>query len=191
MFKAGSVILVGGAMALLAGCGSSSSSSSSASSSTASSSSSSAAVTTGSAAQVDAAYAAKADAICTTGVQAVAAIQIPGDPAKAVAADLPKWSTYFDQVVPIVAGAGQQLAALSPPTSGGAGLVAAATKQAMVLADIQKLATAAKAGSINDFDTALLGYAQDNAAANAAFDGIGLRACGSGTSAATSTSTST
>ena len=191
MFKAASVILVGGVLALVAGCGGSDSSSPSSASSAASSSSSSAAVTTGAAAQVDAAYATKAGAICTTGVQAVAAIQIPGDPAKATAADLPKWSAYFDKVVPIVAGADQQLAALSPPTSGAAGLAAAAAKAAAELADIQKLAAAAKAGSINDYDTALLGYAQDRAAVNAAFDGIGLQACGSGTSAATSTSTST
>ena len=179
------VPLLGGAVvaALIAGCGSSSSSSS-ATSTPAST------ATPAAGAQVDSTYAAAAGPICTAAIQQVAAVQIPGDPTKATAADLPAWSAYVDKVIPIQAGALQKLVQLPPTTTATAELAAAGAKGVTVTSDLAALGAAAKAGNINQFDTALLTYNQDNMAANAAFDAIGLSACGSGTKAATSTTSS-
>jgi hypothetical protein len=185
------VPLVAGAAiaALMAGCGSSSSSSSTTSSSSSTTESSSSTTQAAGAATVDSAYATAAGEICTTATMQVQAVARPGDPAKATAADLPAWASYFDKVLPIFETALQKLSQVPPPTTGGTELAAAAAKTVTVNADLTAIATAAHAGNLNQFDTALLTYAQDNAASDAAYDAIGLKACGSGTSAATSTTT--
>ena len=178
--------------ALIAGCGSSSSSSASSTSSAASSSateSTSSATQATAAATVDSTYAAAAGQICTTATAQAEAVARPGDPTKATAADLPAWSAYFDKIVPIFEGALQKLSQVPPPTSGGTELATAAGAAVKVNADLTAIGAAAKAGNLNQFDTGQLTYAQDNAAANQAFDSIGLKACGSGTAAATSTTT--
>ena len=186
-------LLAGAAVAaLIAGCGSSSSSSSSTTSSSAASSTSESTTATTqatAAATVDSAYAAAAGQICTTATTDAEGVSRPGDPTKATAADLPAWAAYFDKVVPIFGGALQKLSQLPPPSTGGAELAAAAGAAAKVNTDLVAIDAAAKAGNLNQFDTALLTYGQDNAAANTAFDSIGLKACGSGTAAATSTTT--
>jgi hypothetical protein len=181
-----------GVAALLAACGSSSTSStSSGGAASSSSSTSSGAVSTSSsaAATVDAAYAAAAAQICTTAEAQVAATPIPGDPTKATAADMPKWATFLDKVVALHGQALQQLAALPPPTSGQAALQAAGGLALKIQTDLQSVATAAHAGDLNAFATSFAVYNQDNTQANAAYDALGIKACGSGTSNATATAT--
>lgn len=185
-------LLAGAATAaLLAGCGSSNSSSSSTTSSSSSSTTSESSSTQAAGtATVDSAYAQAAGQICTSATAQAEAVSRPGDPTKATAADLPAWATYFDKIVPILSGALQKLSQVPPPTQAGAEVAAAAAKAVMVNADLAAIDAAAKAGNLNQFDTALLTYTQDNNASDQAFDAIGLKACGSGTAAATSTTTS-
>ena len=176
-----------GSLAVLAACGSSSTSSTT-SSATTSASSPTTSTSAAGGATVDAAFAAKAGAICADATQKIAAIKQPGDPTKATAADLPAWSQYFAQVLPIFANAVQQLQAAGLPSQAVAEYGAAATKSATALASLQKLAAAAQAGDLATYDGQLLVYGQDHLAANAAFDAIGMQQCGSGTNAATSSS---
>ena len=182
-------LAVCGSLVVLAACGSSSTSSSTASSTSApTTTTTSASTSAGAGATVDAAFAAKAGAICADGTAKIAAIKQPGDPTKATAADLPAWSHYFSQVLPIFASAVQQLQGAGLPSQAVAEYGAAATKSALALADLQKLAAAAQAGDLATYEGQLLVYGQDHLAANAAFDAIGLQQCGSGTNAATSSS---
>jgi hypothetical protein len=182
-----------GVAALLAACGSSSTSSTSsggaASSSSSSTSSGSVSTSSSAAATVDAAYAAAAAQICTTAEAQVASTPVPGDPTKATAADMPKWATFLDKVVALHGQALQQLAALPPPASGQAALQAAGGLALKIQTDLQTVATAAHAGDLNAFATSFALYNQDNTQANAAYDALGIKACGSGTSNATATAT--
>jgi hypothetical protein len=124
-------------------------------------------------------YITKADAICTDGNTQVTALgAAPGDPTTATADQLPAWATYLHGADTILATEAPKLAALPNPDQGQAQSDAILGDLAKVITDGQAAETAAQAGDLATFKTAVATFATDSIAANTAATALGLTACG-------------
>ena len=128
--------------------------------------------------QVDAAYAAAADRICTAANAQVDALHPPGDPMGASAETLPRWAEYFTRLAAIHDGALGQLEALPPPVLGAPGVVSATALAGRVQADFEAVAAAARSGDLERYDAAVEATDVDMSTTNDAFVAIGLHSCG-------------
>ena len=128
--------------------------------------------------QVDAAFAAAADRICTAANAQVDAVRPPGDPMGASAQTLPRWAAYFTRIAAIHGDALQQLEALPPPVLGAPGVATATSLAGRVQADLDAVAAAARSGDLDRYDAAVEAADVDRGTTNDAFLAIGLHSCG-------------
>ena len=138
--------------------------------------------TSGTAPLSKSAYVSQANAACKAAndqlTSSGSTLPNSGDPSKATAADLPGWSRGLQQIASVAQVVIGQLEALTPPAADAATVSGFLSKQSAALADLQKAQSAAAAGDLSGFQSAMDTAASVGKASDRAESAYGLTDCG-------------
>jgi len=125
-------------------------------------------------------FTGKANAICRSIGEQLKALNAPGDPSAASSSDLPAWTHYLQQAIPLLTRGTAQLEGLIPPAAVQANYSTLVRSDQAQLRDTQAAEQAASGGDLSGFKAAVQKTSSDGSAGDTAAKSLGLTDCASG-----------